>query len=185
MKSTGKSEKESGTLGELTVKQKKIIEKALRAYSSENFLENHVLLVNEKREVFALSKELGDFIAKNKIEFMNAGLKIGEVGKKFRFSLEGSFFLVKKKKKRVYVNKKGEMLFLYGRDVLAESVRKAVGVKKRDTVFVCNTYGDIIGMGKSRFSEDEMRSVEKDTVVVENLVDRGEYFRKRKLYSSF
>lgn len=157
----------------------------MRAYSSKNFLDNCILLVNEKREVFALSKELGDFIGKNRIAFMRAGLKVGEIGKKFRFSLEGSFFLAKKKKKKVYVNKKGEMLFLYGRDLLAESVRKALGVKKGDTVFVCNTYGDIIGIGRSRFDEDEMRSIEKDTVVVENLVDRGEYFRKKKLYSSF
>ncbi|HID42204.1 MAG TPA: hypothetical protein EYP30_00235, partial [Archaeoglobaceae archaeon] len=151
---------------------------------SLNFIENYSLLVNENREVFALSKKLADFILENKIEFLSAGLKVGEVGKRFRFSLEGSFFFALKKKK-VYVDKTGEMLFLYGRDIFAESVRKAVKVKKRDVVFVCNTDGDIIGIGRSRFDGEDMRSVEKETVVVENLIDRGEYLRKEKLYSSF
>jgi 60S ribosome subunit biogenesis protein NIP7 len=40
-------------------------------------------------------------------------------------------------------------------------------------------------LGKSRFEAEKVRSVEEDRVVVENLVDRGQYIRKEKLYSSF
>jgi 60S ribosome subunit biogenesis protein NIP7 len=172
-------------LEELTEKQEKVIRQMLKAYDSQDFIDRYELLINENREVFALSKELADFLSKNKIPFVSAGLKIGEVGKRFRFSLEGAFYLARKKRKKVYVNRRGEMLFLYGRDLFAESIRKAVRVKERDVVMVCNTDGDIIGIGRSKFDGEKMRSVEKDVVVVKNLVGRGEYLRKQKLYDSF
>jgi|Deesub1362A_J573_1020465.scaffolds.fasta_scaffold01239_2 60S ribosome subunit biogenesis protein NIP7 len=187
MKYTGTSGENYGgeILKEPTEKQLKTIKQALKYFGSQDFIEYHELLVNENNEVFVLSNELYEFISDNSIKPLKAGLKVGEIGKRFRFGLEGTFFLARKKKKRVYVNKNGEMLFLYGRDLFAESIRKAVSVKKNDIVFICNTEGDIIGIGRSRFDGDEMRSVEKETVVVRNLIDRGEYLRKKKLYSTF
>ena len=122
-----------------------------------------------------------------KLNFVHAGLKVGEVGnRRFRFSLEGSFYLAKKNKKKVFVNEKGEMLFLYGRDIFAESVVDVTNdVEENDIVFVCNTKGDILGIGKTRFDARRMKEVEKDRVVVENLVDRGEYLRKEKTYNAY
>ena len=78
------------------------------------------------------------------------------------------------------------MLFLYGRDIFSESVVKATpDIKENDIVFVCNKAGDILGIGKSRYPAEKLRSVERDRVVVGNLVDRGEYLRKEKVYASF
>jgi 60S ribosome subunit biogenesis protein NIP7 len=170
-------------------KELKVIRQALRAYDSLDFLEEHDVLIREgeKKEVYALSKDLSDFIDRfRNLNVVHAGIKVGEVGKRFRFSLEGTFYLARRKRKRVYVNSKGEMLFLYGRDVFAGSVVKVTeDVRENDIVMVCNTKGDIIGIGKSRFDADRMRSVERDRVVVENLVDRGEYLRKERLYNSY
>jgi len=78
------------------------------------------------------------------------------------------------------------MLFLYGRDLFSGSIVKVTeDVKENDFVMVCNKDGDIIGIGKSRFDADVMRSIESDRVVVENLLDRGEYLRKNRLYNAF
>ncbi len=164
-------------------KELKIIRNALRYFGSEDFLETHVILIREgeKKEVFAVSEELPELVKK----FDAAGVKIGEVGRRFRFSLEGSFWLVKKPRKIVVVNEKGEMLFLYGRDIFASSVVKAAGFGENEVVFVYNTMGDIIGIGRSRFSAEMLREVSQDRVFVENLVDRGEYIRHSRLYESY
>ncbi len=186
-------------------KELKVILSALRAFGSTDFLKDNELLLLDVaigvdgsrkivdkdtkgriREVYAFSKDLVKFLELYKLNFVHAGLKVGEVGsRRFRFSLEGSFYLAKKDKKRVYVNEKGEMLFLYGRDVFAESVLRATSdVEENDIVFVCNRNGDILGIGKARFDARRIKEA-GSRVVVENLVDRGEYLRKEKTYSSY
>ena len=169
-----------------TKKELKVIKKALASFGSFDFLKSFSIYIKEgeKREVYAVSKDLEPFIGKlNEVSF---GIKIGEVGKRFRFTLEGAFFLAKRNKKKVYVNEKGEMLFLYGRDLFRESILDvSEDVMENDIVFVCNKRGDIIGIGKARFGRDRIFKVEKGRVVVENLVDRGEYIRKERLYTAY
>jgi 60S ribosome subunit biogenesis protein NIP7 len=172
-------------------KETKVIESAIKYFGSEilgkiAILESKTGFEPKRREVYLLSEELYDFLERVNVDPLSAGLKLGEVGRRFRFTVEGAFFIVKKKKKRVYVNEKGEMLFLYGRDIFSESVVKATSdIGENDIVFVCNKAGDILGIGRSRYEAGKLRSVEKDRVVVENLVDRGEYLRKRGVYDSF
>ena len=168
-------------------KELKVICSALRAFGSLEFLKNNELLVNEDREVYALSKDLVKFLELHKINHVVAGIKVGEVGgRRFRFSLEGTFYLVRKNKKKVFVNERGEMLFLYGRDIFAESVVDITeDVKENDIVFVCNKRGDILGIGRTRFDAERIKDVAKDRVVVENLVDRGEYLRKERTYNAY
>ncbi len=63
-------------------RESKVIKKALRAYGSLDFLEDHDLLVYErdKKEVYALSKDLSEFIDKFKnLNIVCAGIKVGEV----------------------------------------------------------------------------------------------------------
>ncbi len=168
-------------------REEKVLKSALRAFGSENFLNDNVLLVNDKKEVFGLSKDLANFVERFKLNYFCIGIKLGEVGsRRFRFALEGTFYLIKKEKKRVYVDEKGEMLFLYGRDIFARSVVSVTeDVRENDIVFVCNKRGDILGLGKSRFDSERYKEVDEDRVVVENLVDRGEYLRKKKLYDAY
>ena len=184
-------------LREPTEKELKTIFSAFRAYGFE--LNGKEILIrevtrgkNKIKEVILLSKDLFDFINDSSLpdkfheKLCFTGIKVGEVGKRFRFSLEGCFYIARKKRKRVYVNDKGEMLFLYGRDLFSISIVKVTeDVRENDIVMVCNKDGDILGIGKSRFDSEVIRSVEADRVVVENLIDRGEYLRKSKLYSAF
>ncbi len=168
-------------------REEKVLKSALRAFNSEYFLEDYELLLNDKKELYGLSKELANFASVFKLNYVCLGIKLGEVGsRRLRFTLEGTFYLVRSDRKKVYVDERGEMLFLYGRDIFARSVVNVTrDVEENDVVFVCNTIGDILGLGRSRFDWSRYKEVEEDRVVVENLVDRGEYLRKERLYDAF
>ncbi|WP_086975389.1 PUA domain-containing protein [Archaeoglobus fulgidus] len=166
-------------------KELKVIRKALSYYGSGDFLSHYALLVKEgeKKEVYAVSKELYGVIGELNPHY--AGVKIGEVGRRFRFSLEGTFWLLRNSRNRVWVNERGEMLFLYGRDIFAGSVERASEFGENSIVFVCNRFDDVLGIGRSRHSSDALSNLPEDKVFVENLVDRGEYLRHQKTYLSF
>ncbi len=166
----------------------KVIRSALGAFGSIDFLdENEVLIKEDNKDVYALSKDLARFLELFKIDFVSAGIKIGEAGsRRFRFTVEGAYYLARRNKKRVYVNERGEMLFLYGRDIFRGSIVDVTGdVRENDVVFVCNRRGDILGIGRIRFDADRIWDLDDDRIVVENLVDRGEYLRKQRLYNAF
>ncbi len=167
-------------------KELKVMFNALKFYNSLDVISNFEVFIREinKKEVIFASRDLAKFI--NKLENIYFfGIKVGEVGRRFRFSLEGAYWLVKNDKKKVWINEKGEMLFLYGRDIFKASVLKVGDFDENEIVFVCNKYGDIIGIGKSRFPSSMLNSVDENRVFVENLVDRGEYIRGNKVYDSY
>lgn len=168
---------------ELSERELKVLRKALNFYNSFDFLNNFKLLAREK-ELFAIAKDLHEFLRQRDLECI-AGVKIGEIGKRLRLTLEGSFWLMKNEKKKVWVNERGEMLFLYGRDIFAGSLTKTGEFDENEVVFVCNEFGDILGMGRSRFKSSILKELPKEKVVIENLVDRGAYLRHEKLYESF
>ena len=170
---------------ELKKKELKILKNALRFFRSEDILEKYKIFVVErdKKEVYVATKEIHSL--NSKLNFKHLGIKIGEIGKRLRLTLEGAYLIVKNRK-RVFVNETGEMLFLYGRDIFASSVIKTDrDVMEHDIVFVCNKDGDILGIGKSRYDAARIKDVEKDRVVVENLVDRGEYIRGDRTYNAY
>jgi 60S ribosome subunit biogenesis protein NIP7 len=169
-------------------KKKKIFYDAARFFGFKSLLKVYDFRL-ENGKVFMLSMQLGvavdEMPEKLKERLVFAGIKVGEVGRKFRFTLEGSFFLARKERKKVYVNEMAEKLFLYGRDVFSSSIIKDSGdIMENDTVFVCNVWGDILGIGKARYAS-EVIGKKGEKIAVENLVDRGEYLRKKKLYSAF
>lgn len=167
-------------------KELKIIRNALSYFGKENLLEEYSIFIKhgEKKEVFLITREA--FELYSIIDAVHGGMKIGELtNRRLKLTLEGSFLLAGKKK-RVFVSERGEMLFLYGRDVFAGSILKADSdVKENDVVFVVNRYGDVIGIGKSRYEGKVFMELPDDKVAVENLVDRGEYLRKERLYNAY
>ncbi|MEM1578751.1 MAG: NIP7 N-terminal domain-related protein [Archaeoglobaceae archaeon] len=169
-------------LRDLNEKEEKILRNALKFFNSLDFLKDKRIVARGK-EIFAVSEELYELSKKGLDCYM--GVKIGEIGKRLRLTLEGSFWLMKNEKKKVWVNEKGEMLFLYGRDIFRESLVKAGEFEENEVVFVCNLYNDILGIGRTRFDSTLILKQEKNRVVVENLVDRGAYLRHERLYESF
>ncbi|MCS7130954.1 MAG: hypothetical protein NZ872_06000 [Archaeoglobaceae archaeon] len=168
---------------DLSEKELKVLKKALKFFNSFDSLRNFKLIAKNK-ELYAVSEELYDFLRQRKVDCI-AGIKVGEVGKRLRLTLEGAFWLMKNENKKVWVNERGEMLFLYGRDIFSGSIIEVGEFEENEVVFVCNHYGDILGIGRSRFSAKEIKRLPENRVVVENLVDRGAYLRHEKLYDSF
>lgn len=165
-------------------RRKKVVRSALKFFGSLNILSEIELLLKGK-ELYLISKDLAEFLEKKKIDCI-AGIKVGEVGsERLRLTLEGTYWLVKNEKKRVFVNEKGEMLFLYGRDIFAGSVERCTEFDENEIVFVCNRFGDIIGLGRSKYPSKKLKELEKDKVFVQNLVDRGEYIRGKKIYEAY
>lgn len=170
---------------ELKKKELKILRNALRFYRSEDILKKYKIFVVERdrKEVYAATNEI--YSLNGELDFEHLGIKIGEIGRRFRLTLEGAYLIVKNRK-RVFVNETGEMLFLYGRDIFASSVIKTdLDVRENDVVFVCNKDGDILGIGRSRYDGDRIKYLDADRVVVENLVDRGEYIRGKRTYNAY
>ncbi len=173
------------SLREPEKRELKVLASAINFFGSKEVVEDFKLLV-KGRELYAVSKDLWNFIKNSKNVEWICGIKLGEIGsRRLKLSLEGTFWLVKNEKKKVYVNEKGEMLFLYGRDVFKSSVEKHSEFEENEIVFVCNRFGDILGIGKTRFSSFKLQELDPERIVVENLVDRGEYIRQKKLYDSF
>ena len=168
---------------DLNEKEHKVLRKALKFFNSLDFLDNFKIFAVGK-EVFAVSRELYEFLKERELNCI-AGVKIGEISKRLRLTLEGSFWLMKNERKKVWVNEHGEMLFLYGRDIFYGSIIKAGDFDENEVVFVCNSYGDIIGLGRSRFNSSDFEKLPKNRVVIDNLVDRGAYLRHEKLYEAF
>ncbi|MBE8540450.1 PUA domain-containing protein [Geoglobus acetivorans] len=170
---------------EPTKKELKVIRNALKFFRATDLLERYKIFIVEsgKREVYLFTEEVFELLMKT--DAVHAGVKIGEVGsRRFRMTLEGAFFIAKDRR-RVIVTERGEMLFLYGRDVFAGSVVDVdEDVRENDVVFVCNRYGDVLGLGRSKYDADVIGELQQERVVVENLVDRGEYLRKEKLYDA-
>ncbi|MCS7118685.1 MAG: NIP7 N-terminal domain-related protein [Archaeoglobaceae archaeon] len=169
-------------LRELKDREKRILKNALKFFKSSDFLKEKKIVL-KGREVLAVSEELYEFL-KTGIDCI-FGVKLGEIGKRFRMTIEGSFWLMKNEKKKIWVNEKGEMLFLYGRDLFTESIIKVGEFEQNEVVFICNRFGDIIGIGKARFKADQILKQENKKVVIENLVDRGAYLRHEKIYDAF
>jgi len=175
---------------ELKKKELKILRNALKFFGTQSFLKTHRFFIveGEKKNLFMSTHEVFDFVSSNrhKLNFIHAGIKVGEVGsRRVRFTLEGAYYLAGKRK-RVFVSERGEMLFLYGRDVFASSVKGwDDGLKEGDAVFISNKDGYILGIGRLVHDLKRIYRSSSDDIVIRNLVDRGEYLRKKKLYDAY
>jgi len=112
------------------------------------------------------------------------GVPLAHLGRKgARLTLEGGRFIAPFASRRsVRVNEKGTQLFLYGRDLFAQSVvavngKPAVG----DEVLVCDEAGLYLGIGVAAFPlRGPPRGTQKDTVAVRHRLDLGLYLRDQQ-----
>lgn len=72
--------------------------------------------------------------------------------------------------KKIYVNEKAEGLFLYGRNILKDSISRNPNKIDSGYVFVQNERDENLGFG--------IFQTQGDQVIVKNLLDKGFYLRK-------
>ncbi|ACV23918.1 PUA domain-containing protein [Methanocaldococcus fervens] len=97
-------------------------------------------------------------------EIFSVGNVFGEIKRKFRLSLEG-FTLISPHIVNNYavINEKGEVLFLYGRDVFKKSIME---VKGSGRIAVFNKNREFLGIGIF------------DGKMIKNIKDKGWYLRE-------
>lgn len=95
---------------------------------------------------YAVDSDVGIVLKKIKLPALSAGLCIGQFNEKQRPSPDTLHLLSKTKAKKVWVNKKGEWMFICKRTVLKESMTKT-DAQKGDRVLVMNQHNECLGFG--------------------------------------
>jgi len=143
-------------------------------FNADIALDESVMVKNENR-YFLVNGNLKRLIAK---DFFYAGTYLGKTrdGKFFP-----SFSLLKiiadKEANKIIVDKKTEWLFICGRDIFQQGIRKVTGSKRKgDHALILNQHGECLGFGRILHNLDE----EKGEVAVKNISDIGDFLRREK-----
>lgn len=95
------------------------------------------------------------------------------LGKKDKPSLYLLDLLAKNSKKKVWVNEKGEWLFICKRDLFANSI-KDISCKLNDFVLVMNQHDECIGYGQM------IANMSSKKTVVKRVFDIGDFLRRER-----
>lgn len=98
------------------------------------------------------------------------GIYLGKIKKIFYPSLWLLQWLKERTDKKVVVDKKGEWMFICGKDVFKKSLNKKFKVEKNDYVLVLNKYNECLGYG---IFQDKK-------IIVKNLFDIGDFLRRER-----
>ncbi len=130
-------------------------------------------------EICAVSKELYkvfEQIKKKGIQPLFLGESVCDTKdlKTARLNLQFAYKAANLDLPKAYIKPKGEQLFLYGRDIISDSVLKVEGeVKQKGIILVLNEQGEFLGLG---FSRETLLGKGK-TTVIRRIIDIGYYLR--------
>ncbi|MDQ4013929.1 MAG: hypothetical protein M3146_09435 [Thermoproteota archaeon] len=150
------------------------------------FMESQKLVINydrvvKKREVLVSTDALLDTLSKLTLQPDEMGLAIGQIrNKKFIPSLSGAEIIATHSRRFPYVmiNEIAEALVLYGRDIFGDSVIEvSKGLDQNQTAIILNQNRESIGIGQTRYSEENL--FKKGKVTVYTTVDAGIYLRNQ------
>ena len=138
-----------------------------------NFIDRNIGNITKIRNKYYLAdKELLELKQKIKHEPEYIGLFLGEEMKNgFKPSPALIDEIAKISGRKVFVNDKGEWLFLCGRDIFGKSITKANA--NGGFVLVQSMKDENLGYGKIVGN-----ITNKERIVVKNLLDKGEYLRR-------
>lgn len=145
---------------------------------------NKLIVIKEERIKNGTRKLL--FLIPNNLEKLiyfthtyRSGLFLGTINiKKFYPSFPFLYLVTKFGINYPYIllNTQAEILFLYGRDILGESILEySTGLKENCLVIVLNTNKELLGIGRTRFSDELIQN--KGKITISNLMDLGLYHR--------
>jgi len=124
-------------------------------------IDNYFYLVNDKlRNICSKIKKKAEYI----------GIYLGTKDKPSLYLLD---LLAKNSKKKVWVNKKGEWLFICKRDIFANSI-KDMSCKLNDFVLVMNQHDECIGYGQM------VANLSSKKTVVKRMFDIGDFLRRER-----
>jgi len=120
------------------------------------------------KKYFYISKEIKELKDKIPLETYSAGLPIGELkNNKFMPSIALLDILANYTDKKIIVNKKGETVFLYGKEVFPENFEKCN--VKEGICLVLNANNEVLGYGELTKRKN-----------IKNILDRGDFLRRER-----
>jgi|SRR3989344_664143 len=130
-------------------------------------------LVKIGKHYYYADKSLSEIRSKITRDVFSLGIYLGEQDKHFNPSPGFIDILAKlASKRKVFVNKKAEGLFLYGRNILLDSISKNPENIREGIVLVQNEKDENLGYG--------LFQTQGKDIVVKNLLDKGWYLRKEQ-----
>lgn len=129
------------------------------------------VLMKIKKSFFLANPEQVDLLNKTNLDVESVGITLGrEEDKKFIPSINLIDMISIHSDKKVYVDAKGEWMFLCKNNILQIAIKKKdSSLKKNDTVFVQNLNDENLGYGLF---------IDETHVAVRGLLDKGDYLRR-------
>jgi 60S ribosome subunit biogenesis protein NIP7 len=157
------------------------LKRAFHNWGIFDFFLDKEILVNETdnktKEIYLLAPRAKEILCGK--EAYCAGLKIGELKKKFLPSMQGADIIARKSRKfsHIVVDENAEKLVLYGRDILGSSIMEiSERLSENDIVVILNKNREAIGIGRTRFPAPLL--LQPGKVTVTTIVDAGYYLRE-------
>jgi predicted RNA-binding protein (TIGR00451 family) len=157
------------------------LKRAFHNWGIFDFFPDKEILVNETddktKEIYILAPMAKKILCGK--QAYCAGLKIGELKKKFLPSMQGADIIARNSRKfsHIVVDEKAEKLVLYGRDVLGSSIMEiSEKLTENDIVVILNKNREAIGIGRTRFPAQLLLQLGKVTVTT--ILDAGYYLRE-------
>lgn len=126
-------------------------------------------------EFFLVTSELMQAQEKIKKKISYIGIYIGTAEKPGLFLLQK---LAGHAKRKVWVDEKGEWLFICKRDLFGSSISKSEGlIEKGDWVMVMNRHDECLGYGKVAA---DLPLDDSDKIAVRRIFDIGDFLRRER-----
>ena len=159
------------------------INRALDRWGAFEFFKDKGLLIqkdNNKKIVVCIVNDKIEELLNHLANPYSLGIAIGELRKQFVPSIAGADLFArfgKRNKSYIVVSEKAELLVLYGRDIMGESIEEASdALDENELVILLNRSFEAIGVGRTRF--DGRSLFQKGRVTVTTIADAGYYLRE-------
>ncbi|PIN81603.1 hypothetical protein COV11_01640 [Candidatus Woesearchaeota archaeon CG10_big_fil_rev_8_21_14_0_10_30_7] len=153
---------ENGYAGIFRSKGEKMLKEFISNFTEE-LPEGHIW--KKGRKYFLVDKE-------HTLKPQYTGIFLGLIGKGFHPSLWLLHWLKSRTKKKLMVDKKGEWMFICGKDIFKSSIKRRFKIGKSDTILVLNQYQECLGYGVFQ---------DRKKVAVKNVFDIGDFLRREKV----
>ncbi len=129
------------------------------------------VLMKIKKSFFLANSEQVDLLNKTSLEAEHIGVYLGrEADKRFIPSINLIDMISKNSDKKIYVDAKGEWMFLCKNNILQIAIKKKnLSVRKNELVLVQNMNDENLGYGLF---------IDETHVAVRGLLDKGDYLRR-------
>lgn len=149
-----------------------MLKEFIKEFANEEIVKDFVKI---DRSYFSINEKIKQIISSIKTKPEFAGIPLGrEKGNIFAPSLYLLQKLAEVSNKKIRVDKKGEWMFICGKDIFGKSIAQFCDVKIGELILVQNLHSECLGYGKI------IADLHQKGVVIENIFDIGDFLRRQR-----